>query len=218
MILTKNPQDKALSERIGQVAYSVQKEHLKTCAVLMANAFHDDPSIRYLLGGKTTGKNDWRYFLVLLKALYGSCYMLSSDETIRNLLILFPPALKSVPALRFFASGGIRLWRWFKAGLYTRSLAYESNCRRVKNEILTENAYYCMCFAVRRDMQGCGLGSQLIKPVLRILDDCRMPLYLETHKKINVRIYEKLGFALADTCLIPGTDTPQYAMLRFPKI
>ena len=40
------------------------------------------------------------------------------------------------------------------------------------------------------------------------------PVYLETHKAVNTRIYAHLGFHTVDTCAIPGTGITQYAMLR----
>ncbi len=74
-----------------------------------------------------------------------------------------------------------------------------------------------MCFIVESDYQGQGRGSQLLRPVLRILDAERTPLYLETHKKINTEIYRHYGFRLVDTSRIPKTATLQYAMLQTPQ-
>lgn len=207
----------SLLDSLESAAYSVKKENLERSAKVMAAAFHDDPSIRYLLGGETMGGDDWRYFLTILKAVYGKCIMLSSDETIQDLLVLFPPRLKTVPTLRFFLKGGIGLCRFFGLKLFLRSLNYENNCQRIKERFLTPNTWYCMCFVVLPEKQGQGVGSHLIKPVLKILDDYHIQLYLETHKELNTRIYGHLGFDLVDISAIPGTGTTQYAMLRTPK-
>ena len=206
-----------LSDRLQRTMYFVKKEDLKQSAEAIAAAFRDDPAIRYLLGGETTGDNDWRYFFTILQAVYGKCLILSSDQAIQNLLVLFPPRLKGVPVFRFFMNGGIGLCRFFGPRLFIRSLNYENNCQRIKDRFLTPNTWYCMCFVVRPEKQGQGMGSRLIKPVLQAMDDYHIPLYLETHKETNTRIYEHLGFHMVDISVIPGTNTAQYAMLWTAK-
>ncbi|MDO4362597.1 MAG: hypothetical protein Q4C32_08605 [Eubacteriales bacterium] len=47
-----------------------------------------------------------------------------------------------------------------------------------------------------------------------MLESHGAPVYLETHKAVNTRIYAHLGFHTVDTCAIPGTGITQYAMLR----
>lgn len=87
---------------IRAAMYSIKEKDIKLCAGLMSKAFHDDPSIRYLLSGKDMGSEDWRYFNTILKAIYNKCVMLSTDDKLNDLLILFPPRLRSVPTLGFF--------------------------------------------------------------------------------------------------------------------
>lgn len=61
--------DISLADVLSGCAYSVRKSDLEKAARLMAAAFHDDPSIRYLLGGRTQGRDDWRYFLAALHSI-----------------------------------------------------------------------------------------------------------------------------------------------------
>ena len=210
-IITENT---ALTEALTGSAYSLHKDDLEKGARLMAAAFHDDPSIRYLLGGKTLGSHDWRYFLCVLKAIYGKCVMLSGSRELRSLLILFPPKLKSVPTIGFMANGGVGLCRFFGLPLFRRSVIYENNCQQIKSRLSTPDTWYCMCLVVAPEEQGRGIGSGLLKPVLEILDKYRAPAYLETHKERNTQIYRHLGFDIADVSTIPGTGIKQYAMLR----
>lgn len=60
----------------------------------------------------------------------------------------------------------------------------------------------------------CGaiLGVSLL--ALAVLESHGAPVYLETHKAVNTRIYAHLGFHTVDTCASPGTGITQYAMLR----
>ena len=203
-----------MTEAMTGSAYSLRKDDLEKGARLMAAAFHDDPSIRYLLGGQTLGSHDWRYFLSVLKAIYGKCVMLSDSMTLHSLLILFPPKLKSVPTIGFMANGGAGLCRFFGLPLFRRSVIYENNCQRIKSRLTTPDTWYCMCLVVAPEEQGRGIGSGLLKPVLEVLDEYRSPVYLETHKERNTQIYRHLGFDLANISTIPGTGIKQYAMLR----
>lgn len=195
-------------------AYILQKKDLDDAADVMAEAFSDDASIRYLLGGTGVGNHDRKYFHCILKALYGKCVILSTDENVNNLLILFSPRLKAVPVLPFLLKGGVGLCRYFGLSLFVRSLNYENNCKKVKSRFMTQKTWYCMCFAVSPKMQRRGVGSQLLRPVLKILTEEGHPLYLETHKKENVRMYEHLGFETVATSMIPGTEIIQYSMIR----
>ncbi len=195
-------------------AYSLLRSDLPAAARLMASAFSRDPSIRYLLGGTEAGSRDWEYFLCVLRAVYGKCLILSADEKIDSLLILFPPKLKAVPSLSFLAGGGLGLFRSFGPGLFLRSLNYERNCRAVKGRFAAAHTWYCLCLAVSPQLQGRGLGSRLIRPALKVLETSRCPLYLETHREVNVSIYRHLGFELLDSSPIPGTDIVQFAMMK----
>lgn len=198
--------------------YTVRKSDLKKCAHLMACAFDNDPSIRYLLGGTEQGRNDWRYFHTVLGAVFGKCIMLSNDSELNDLLILFPPALKAVPTLPFLLNGGIKLPTLFEKGLLIRSLKYEANCKRMKEKIAPSDAWYCMCFVVKPELQGKGRGSRLIRSAIRALDCHRASLYLETHKYVNVELYKHLGFQVKASSPIPSTDIIQYGMLRTPNM
>ena len=204
----------SLLDALRAAAYPVRRKVLRQAAALMSAAFHDDPSIRYLLGGRNGGTNDWRYFYTVLRAIYGKTVILSTGEDMTGLLILFPPWRKAVPALGFMLGGGLGLWRYFGADIYHRSMNYEGNCQRIKASLSPRGAWYCMCFVVAPERQGRGVGSRLIRPVLAELDARHIPLYLETHKAVNVELYRHLGFRMADVSSIPGTNITQYAMLR----
>ena len=206
--------DNPLYTSLNQAAYCIQRKDLFAAAKVMAAAFTDDPSIRYLLGGEREGRNDWKYFLCVLKAIYGKCVMSSSDEQINSLLILFPPKLKAVPTMSFMLNGGIGLCRYFGTTLYLRSLNYENNCQMIKNRYATPDTWYCMCFVVKPELQGQGVGSRLIRPAFDIFERNNIPLYLETHKKTNVEIYRHYGFRVVDCNPIPKTEIMQYSMMK----
>ena len=209
-----NIKDTKLHNDIYKTAYTLNKDELIKASKVMASAFNDDPSIRYLLGGEKEGNYDWKYFLCVLKAIYDKCVILSSNDNIDNLLILFPPQLEAVPTISFMLNGGLKLFKHFGLSLYFRSISYENNCQKIKNNHTDNNTWYCMCFVVKPNKQNMGLGSRLIKPVLEILEQYGISLYLETHKDVNVDIYKHLGFEIAAISKIPKTEIKQYSLIK----
>ncbi|HIQ63765.1 MAG TPA: GNAT family N-acetyltransferase [Candidatus Avichristensenella intestinipullorum] len=203
-----------LWRRLCATAHAVGPEDLAAAAHVMASAFSDDPSIRYLLGGQSMGCEDWKYFDCILKSVHGKCAMLSTSGRIHDLLVLLPPPLHAIPARSFFANGGFGLCSDFGWGLVRRSLRYEKNCRAMKKRFATPRTWYCLCLAVSPLWQGRGLASRLLRPVLDALDSHQASLYLETHKPKHVSMYTHLGFETVDRAPIPGTDIMQYAMMR----
>ncbi len=77
-----------LWRRLCATAHAVGPEDLAAAAHVMASAFSDDPSIRYLLGGQSMGCEDWKYFDCILKSVHGKCAMLSTSGRIHDLLVL----------------------------------------------------------------------------------------------------------------------------------
>lgn len=140
--------------------------------------------------------------------------MLSADEQINSLLILFPLQLKAVPTIPFMQNGGIGLCHYFGLNLYIRSLNYENNCREVKSRYTTPDTWYCTCFVVVPALQGQGIGSPLIRPTLEIFERNHIPLYLGTHKAINVEIYKHYSFEMVDCNPISKTGIMQYSMIK----
>lgn len=95
-----------------------------------------------------------------------------------------------------------------------RSVAFESNAVKIRNRFSNERTWYLMTFAVRAEKTNHGLGSKIMRPALEWLEKNNYSVYLETHKTVNVEIYEHFGFKVMDTCMIPDTQTKQYGLLK----
>lgn len=78
--------------------------------------------------------------------------------------------------------------------------------------------YYLMFLGIQPEIQGKGLGSQIMKPMIEISDNESMPIYLETSNKNNVSFYQKLNFRVIhevnEDNFLPNT----WFMARDPKI
>ncbi|MFN8576875.1 MAG: GNAT family N-acetyltransferase [Candidatus Sericytochromatia bacterium] len=78
--------------------------------------------------------------------------------------------------------------------------------------------YYLMSLGVIPEHQGKGIGSKLIKPILDKCDKERIPIYLETSNKDNLRFYEKHGFRIKDEINNPSILPLTWTMIREPKL
>jgi GNAT superfamily N-acetyltransferase len=67
-------------------------------------------------------------------------------------------------------------------------------------------------FSVDLDVQGRGIGSQLLGRYCRDLDEIGAVSYLETDKRENVRLYERFGFVVTDQADVIGV--PNWFMQR----
>lgn len=79
----------------------------------------------------------------------------------------------------------------------------------------TEPHWYLDLLAVRPDRQGQGVGSALINAGLAEADRAGAPAFLVTSKALNVRIYERYGFAVTEEYDIAAARV--WAMLRPPR-
>jgi GNAT superfamily N-acetyltransferase len=70
-------------------------------------------------------------------------------------------------------------------------------------------------FAVDLDLQGKGIGSQLLAEYCRQLDGTGTVSYLETDKPENVRLYERFGFTVTEHAQVIGVDN--WFMVREPR-
>ena len=77
--------------------------------------------------------------------------------------------------------------------------------------------WYLYNLSVRKDAQGKGLGRKLLDPMMEFCDDEKMLTYLETNKESNVMLYNRFGFELRETNLVPGSPVLHYSMVRDPK-
>ena len=80
-----------------------------------------------------------------------------------------------------------------------------------------EPHYYLLGLGVEPDLQGRGLGTQLMAPTLARCDAEGMPAYLESSKEINVPLYERNGFKVTEEFTIPNGGPKVWLMWRDPR-
>ena len=76
--------------------------------------------------------------------------------------------------------------------------------------------WYLMLLGTDPVLQGRGVGSQLLAPVLARADADGLPTYLETQKERNIGYYRRHGFEVRDEISRRGTPTV-WTMWREPR-
>jgi GNAT superfamily N-acetyltransferase len=77
--------------------------------------------------------------------------------------------------------------------------------------------FHLSALGVDPDLQGGGIGSALMEPVLEICDRDGVPAYLETAVARNVLLYERAGFEVVEELILPKTDIRGWLMRRSPS-
>jgi ribosomal protein S18 acetylase RimI-like enzyme len=77
--------------------------------------------------------------------------------------------------------------------------------------------YYLFVLGVEPELQGRGVGGQLIKPVLDRADSENLPCYLESSNPRNIPFYERHGFRVMEQLKAHSTAPLVACMLREPR-
>lgn len=77
--------------------------------------------------------------------------------------------------------------------------------------------WYLLALGVEPDLQGRGIGSQLMQPVLERCDREGVPAYLESSKERNVPLYERHGFKVTKEMMVPSNGPKVWLMWRDPQ-
>jgi ribosomal protein S18 acetylase RimI-like enzyme len=86
----------------------------------------------------------------------------------------------------------------------------------LKKEFTDHYDWYLFNLSIKKDAQGKGIASKLMRPMLQFCDDEKMVAYLETNKETNVGLYRHYGFDMMREEPIPKTPVTHYAMVRKP--
>jgi GNAT superfamily N-acetyltransferase len=80
-----------------------------------------------------------------------------------------------------------------------------------------EPHYYLFAIGVRRDVQGGGLGSSLMQPMLHRCDEEGVGAYLENSRPRNEAFYVRHGFEPLEPLAVPETCPKITPMYRRPR-
>ena len=197
--------------------YLVQKKDLERLAEVAADAYYDYPLHNWFTKGKYDKKASKLLMEISLKTMTEDAVIYADSEEINGFAAWLPFGFTGNKALPFLLNGGLKLFLHSGFGLIGRLSTYEAYAMNLKKEFTDNYDWYLFNLSIKKDAQGKGIASKLMRPMLNFCDDEKMVAYLETNKESNVGLYQHYGFDLMKEELIPKTPVMHYAMVRNPK-
>ena len=196
--------------------YLVEKKDLGRLAEVAADAYRDYPLHNWLTNGKYDEKASRLLMEVSLRTMTEDAVIYADSEEINGFAAWLPFGFTGNKAIPFLMKGGLRLILHSGLGIIKRLTVFENYAMGLKKEYTDHFDWYLFNLSIKRDAQGKGIASKLMRPMLRFCDDERMIAYLETNKESNVGLYQHYGFDLMREELVPGTPVMHYSMVRKP--
>ena len=197
--------------------YIVQKKDLDRLAEIAADAYLDYPLHNWFTGGKYDEVASRLIMQISLKTMTEDAVIYADSEEMNGFAVWLPFGFTGSKTLPFLMNGGFKLILHSGPGIIKRLLTYETYAMNLKKEFTDNYDWYLYNLSIRKDAQGKGIASKLMRSMLQFCDDERMVAYLETNKESNVGLYRHYGFDLMKEELIPGTPVTHYSMVRHPK-
>lgn len=189
--------------------------HVNSAAKVCASAFQNDPQAAYLI---PDAKQRIRALLCLFRfalkygIMNGECYAASDD--LKGIALWLPSDKTNLNFYRLMRSGFLSLYNSIDVMVIVRYIKCFYHSAFVQKDNTVGRHYYLFLLAVRPAFQGKGYGSALLKSMLKRLDSEKLPCYLATHNETNIPVYERHGFRLLASHLIPRTNLKHLAMIR----
>jgi ribosomal protein S18 acetylase RimI-like enzyme len=154
---------------------------------------------------------------ISLRTMTEDAVIYADSEEINGFAVWLPFGFTGSKTLPFLLNGGLRLILHSGLGIIGRLLTYETYAMNLKKDFTDNYDWYLYNLSVRKNAQGQGIASKLLRPMLEFCDNEKMIIYLETNKKSNVGLYNHYGFELKKEEFIPKTNVIHYAMVRYLK-
>lgn len=197
--------------------YVVQKKDLDRLALVAADAYRDYPLHNWFTKGRYDAVASRLIMQISLRTMTEDALIYADSEELNGFAVWLPFGFTGSKTMPFLLSGGLRLILHSGPGIIGRLLTYETYAMNLKKEFTDNYDWYLYNLSIRKEAQGKGIASKLMRPMLKFCDDERMVAYLETNKAANVGLYQHYGFDLMREELIPKTPVMHYSMVRNPK-
>lgn len=197
--------------------YIAKESDIERLSLVAADAFTDYPLHSWFTRGKYDPVASKLILEVSMKSMWKDALIYADSEEMNGFAIWLPRSFDGSKPLPFLRHGGIKLILHSGFSIVGRLMSYESFAMKFKKECTDHSDWYLYNLTIRRDAQGKGIASKLLRPMLDFCNGERTVAYLETNKEKNVSLYEHFGFELKKKCLIPKSPVMHYAMIKKPS-
>jgi ribosomal protein S18 acetylase RimI-like enzyme len=197
--------------------YIVKENDLDRLADVATDAYLDYPLHNWFTKGQYDKTASKLIMQISLKTMIKDAVIYADSEELNGFAVWIPQGFTGSKAVPFLLNGGLGLFLHAGIGFFLRLLAYENYSMGLKKEFTDHFDWYLFNLSIKKEAQGKGIASKLMRPMLQFCDDEKMVAYLETNKECNVGLYKHYGFDLMKEEFIPKTSVTHYAMVRQPK-
>ena len=187
----------------------------------LTEAFIEDPCMKYLLRDLANDPKKARYiheYTLRFGQLYG--HVLTTSNNVEGVGIWLPPKCQQVSAImsswKFIRAGGYMLNKQISQGTIEVIQQFDAFSQELHHRVISKPHWYLMSIGVAKLYQGKGFARKLIEPMIDYFDKMSQACYLETHNPKNVSLYEKFGFKVMETGLLPDSEITHVGLLREP--
>lgn len=184
----------------------------------LTEAFIEDPCLAWLLDSPDYDPAKACHiheYSLRVASLWGRAW--TSGPRSEGVCLWLPPGRVEVSTPMFIRAGGLSLLKTVDKGVIQRFSEYGEYSAAFHHRVAPGPHWYLLSIGVAKAGRGKGMARSLIEPMLAEFDKSSLPCYLETHNPVNVALYEKFGFVLAETGTLPRSQTTHFAMLRTPR-
>jgi GNAT superfamily N-acetyltransferase len=200
----------------SQAVRAARRDEAALLGEVLAEAFAEDPVFAWLIPPQARGRdNRLRTFFTSMSRGYlrqGKPCFLTSDAAAAALWAA--PGAWAMPLSQIIleaAPSGLAF-----RGRLLRALRTQLHVERLHAGHSAPH-WYLGYLGTRRDRQGQGLGTQMLREVLAGVDTDGVPAYLESSNERNLPLYERNGFRVVGELRALGHGPTIWRMWREPQ-
>jgi ribosomal protein S18 acetylase RimI-like enzyme len=195
---------------------AIQQHQIDAAAAVLGRAFHTNPGMVWALPDESTRTRKLTWFMkVGTKAGFADGEVYTTAD-VEGAAVWLPPGKTTLTLLQLARNGFLMAPFALGIGPLMRYGRVLSRFEHLHKEAMPGDHWYLAILGVDPPLQGRGIGSALITPVLRKADTAGLPCYLETDKVEDVAFYEKHGFRVNVKENLPSGGPPMWTMQRPP--
>lgn len=199
-------------EPISATVRKVRPEDRKQLTAVMTRAFDDDPIANWFAAQDKRRARRIYDFMDVAYRITSPGGELYTPDALQGGAYWSPPGKWKMGMLQQL----MLLPAMVRTSTLRRVPAIMGGLNAIEKKHPHEPHYYLLALGVEPDLQGHGIGTQLMAPVLERCDKERVPAYLESSKERNVPLYERNGFKVTEELIVPNGGPKIWLMWRDP--
>lgn len=199
-------------EKINGLYRLSLKDLDKASEVLSRVFFNDSDTMKILSDDEVRRKKLKHFFRCFIKfgILYGEVYAPSYD--LEGISVWIHSSKKDITFPRSLRSGFMGLITKVDGKALKVFSSYGKQMDKATKIVINEEHWFLFIIGVDPKNQRKGYGKRMIEPMLKRVDNEKLPVMLDTNKQVNIGYYERFGFEVVKTYRV--LDNDHWGMVR----